>query len=78
MLDEAKKVQERAIHELVNEISVKDEVVFKAPTGAGKTYIMARFMDELVSRNDKVVFIVSSLSKANLAQQNYEKSKEYL
>ena len=78
MLDEAKKVQERAIHELVNEISVKDEVVFKAPTGAGKTYIMARFMDELVSRNDKVVFIVSSLSKANLAQQNYEKFKEYL
>lgn len=78
MLDDVKKLQERAIHELVNQISNKDEVVFKAPTGAGKTYIMARFMDELLSKNDKVIFIVSSLSKANLAQQNYDKFNEFL
>ena len=52
MLEEVKLLQERAIHELVNQISNKDEVVFKAPTGAGKTYIMARFMDELLSKND--------------------------
>lgn len=78
MLDDVKNLQERAISELVQSLSEKDDVVFKAPTGSGKTFIMARVMDEVLSKNDNVVFIVSSLSKANLAQQNYDKFNEYL
>lgn len=78
MLDDVKNLQERAISELVQSLSEKDGVVFKAPTGSGKTFIMARVMDEVISKDDNVVFIVSSLSKANLAQQNYDKFNEYL
>lgn len=78
MLDDVKNLQERAIFELVQSLSEKDDVVFKAPTGSGKTFIMARVMDEVISKDDNVVFIVSSLSKANLAQQNYDKFNEYL
>lgn len=78
MLEEVKNLQERAISELVQSLSEKDDVVFKAPTGSGKTFIMARVMDEVLSKDDNVVFIVSSLSKANLAQQNYDKFEEYL
>lgn len=78
MLEEVKNLQERAISELVQSLSEKDDVVFKAPTGSGKTFIMARVMDEVISKDDNVVFIVSSLSKANLAQQNYDKFNEYL
>ena len=78
MLDDVKNLQERAISELVQSLSEKDDVVFKAPTGSGKTFIMARVMDEVLSKDDNVVFIVSSLSKANLAQQNYDKFNEYL
>lgn len=78
MLDDVKNLQERAISELVRSLSEKDDVVFKAPTGSGKTFIMARVMDEVISKDDNVVFIVSSLSKANLAQQNYDKFNEYL
>lgn len=76
MLDDVKNLQERAISELVQSLSEKDDVVFKAPTGSGKTFIMARVMDEVISKDDNVVFIVSSLSKANLAQQNYDKFNE--
>ena len=78
MLDDVKILQEKAISALVQAISEKDDVVFKAPTGSGKTFIMARVMDEVLSQDDNVVFIVSSLSKANLAQQNYDKFEEYL
>lgn len=78
MLDDVKNLQERAISELVQSLSEKDDVVFKAPTGSGKTFIMARVMDEVISKDDNVVFIVSSLSKSNLAQQNYDKFNEYL
>lgn len=78
MLDDVKNLQERAISELVQSLSEKDDVVFKAPTCSGKTFIMARVMDEVISKDDNVVFIVSSLSKANLAQQNYDKFNEYL
>lgn len=78
MLDDVKNLQERAISELVQSLSEKDDVVFKAPTGSGKTFIMARVMDEVISKDDNVVFIVSSLSKVNLAQQNYDKFNEYL
>lgn len=72
MLDEVKQLQNNAVSELVSIIDTKDELTFKAPTGSGKTYMMADFMDRILAIKSDVVFIVSSLSKADLAKQNYE------
>ena len=78
MLQEVKKLQEKAVAELVECIAKKDELIFKAPTGSGKTFIMAKFMDEILKKNSDVVFLVSSLSKAKLAEQNYDKFQDYV
>ena len=79
MLDKVIQLQTKAVHELEQMFSCnKKEITFKAPTGAGKTFIMARFMDSVLSKNPDTVFIVSSLSKAKLAEQNHNKFKDYL
>lgn len=78
MLQEVKDLQNQAVAELVECVAKKDELTFKAPTGSGKTYMMARFMDEILKKNSDVVFLVSSLSKAKLAQQNYDKFQDYV
>ena len=49
----------------------KKEYTFKAPTGSGKTYMMADFMNRILATRNNVVFLVSSLSKSELAEQNY-------
>ena len=45
MLQEVKDLQNQAVAELVECVAKNDELTFKAPTGSGKTFIMARFMD---------------------------------
>lgn len=72
MLDEARQLQNNAVSKLVALIDTKNELTFKAPTGSGKTYMMADFMDRILAVKSDIVFIVSSLSKAELAKQNYE------
>ena len=49
----------------------KKEYTIKAPTGSGKTYMMADFMNRILATQNNVVFLVSSLSKSDLAEQNY-------
>lgn len=78
MLQEVKDLQNQAVAELVECVAKNDELTFKAPTGSGKTFIMARFMDEIIKKNSDVIFLVSSLSKAKLAQQNYDKFQDYV
>lgn len=65
-------VQNEAVEELVRVFKGKATTTFKAPTGSGKTYMMADFMHRILSEDSKAVFVVSSLSKGNLAQQNYQ------
>lgn len=77
MLQEAKELQLKAVEALVKVAEVKDRITFKAPTGSGKTFMMALFMERILEHNKDVIFIVSSLSKAKLAKQNYEKFKSY-
>lgn len=77
MLQEAKELQSASVAQLCEQLRVKDEVTFKAPTGSGKTYMMADLMNRILSENDDVIFLVSSLSKGNLAAQNYNKFCEY-
>ncbi|MDR2904965.1 MAG: DEAD/DEAH box helicase family protein [Helicobacteraceae bacterium] len=77
MLQEIIDLQQSAVKQLVAELKKKNEITFKAPTGSGKTYMMADFMNRVIAEKPNVVFLVSSLSKGDLARQNYEKFEEY-
>lgn len=77
MLKEAIELQQNAVSRLVELIDKRDELTFRAPTGSGKTYMMADFMNRILEENEDVVFLVSTLSKGNLAQQNFDKFQEY-
>lgn len=79
MLQEAIDLQQNAVSQLVELINIdkKDELTFKAPTGSGKTYMMADFMNRVLSECPNVIFLVSTLSKGNLSAQNYEKFIQY-
>ena len=78
MKQEILDLQNRAIKELINKTQTLDEITFRAPTGSGKTFMMAKFMDEVLKVNGNIIFLVSTLSKGGLAKQNYDKFKEYL
>jgi hypothetical protein len=78
MLQEIIDLQERAVSQLAAELnSSKTEITFRAPTGSGKTYMMADFMSRIIANFSNIIFLVSSLSKGDLARQNYEKFVEY-
>jgi len=77
MLKEVIELQNNAVNNLISIIENKDEITFKAPTGSGKTYMMADFMNRIIETKNNVVFLVSSLSKGDLAQQNYDKFTSY-
>lgn len=73
MLQEAIELQNRAVAELVKLAhGSKKNLTFSAPTGSGKTRMMADFMNRILEENDNVVFLVSTLSKSGLPQQSYE------
>ena len=79
MLQEARTLQQEAVSKLetIFKNGSQKTIVFKAPTGSGKTYMMAMFMNRILAEDKNVIFMVSSLSKGNLAQQNHEKFQEY-
>jgi type III restriction enzyme len=73
MLQEAKDLQYRAVSELFRKAhGEKKELTFRAPTGSGKTRMMGDFMNRLLEEQNDIIFLVSTLSKGNLAQQNYD------
>ena len=88
MLSEAIELQKNAVKKLIEcALSENNNITFKAPTGSGKTFMMADMIDQLLVHPDRlkgydssvedIVFLVSSLSKSDLAKQNYEKFCEY-
>lgn len=77
MLQEVIDLHDDAVSSLIEKIREKKNVTFKSPTGSGKTHMMADLMNRILSERDDIVFIVSTLSKGNLGQQNYEKFIEY-
>ncbi len=77
MLQEVIDLHDDAVSSLIEKIREKKNVTFKSPTGSGKTHMMADLMNRILSERDDIVFIVSTLSKGNLGQQNYEKFVEY-
>ena len=73
MLQEVKELQKRAVGELLQKLEGrKRELTFRAPTGSGKTHMMADLMNRVLEQHGDVVFLVSTLSKGGLAEQNYE------
>lgn len=79
MLDKVLELQKNAVDKLEQAFNSNKKVItFKSPTGSGKTFIIAQLMDSLLSNHNDIVFIVSSLSKANLAEQNHSKFKSFL
>lgn len=76
MLQEVIDVQNNAVKNLVSKINSKKEITFRAPTGSGKTRMMADFINRIRINNPNVIFLVSTLSKGNLAKQNYDVFKE--
>lgn len=77
MLGEVEELQEEAVRGILRALEKQDEVTFKAPTGSGKTHMMADLMNRVLTKDPKAVFLVSTLSKGGLAEQNFEKFKEY-
>lgn len=78
MLKDVIDLQNKAVESLLYCSKLKNEITFKAPTGSGKTHMMADFMDRILKKHDDIIFLVSSLSKGGLAQQNFDKFEEYV
>lgn len=77
MLQEIIDLQNGAVSKLIQKIETQDELTFRAPTGSGKTYMMADLMNQVFEKSNNIVFLVSTLSKGDLAKQNYEKFCQY-
>ena len=80
MLIEIKKLQSKAVNKLVKlltNFSEQKEFTFQAPTGSGKTHMIAEMMDILLAKKYNLIFIVSSLSTSQLAHQNFIKFEQY-
>lgn len=77
--------QQNAVNELVNEFDPnnKNIVYFKAPTGSGKTFMIANVINDITKKyfGEKLLFVIATLSSAELPQQmknNLEDYKYYL
>ncbi|MGX9372831.1 DEAD/DEAH box helicase family protein [Mycoplasma sp. 3398] len=84
--------QEKAINALINktinslEENKQNSVYFKAPTGSGKTFMMINYIDKLIewnkfNFNQNLVFVIATLSSAELPKQmeeNFNEYKQYL
>lgn len=75
------ELQEELVDEIISLLDRgQKDISIKAPTGSGKTHMMAMLMDKLLRENEKLVFLVSSLSKGDLAEQcfkSFKKNSEY-
>jgi len=70
---EARDLQNNAVSDLVEVSQQKKYITFKAPTGSGKTHMMADMMNRVLEADPNVVFLASTLSRAELGKQNYDK-----
>ena len=61
MLAEIQELQNDAVSQLIATLksTPKDSYTFRAPTGSGKTYMMADFMNRMIEINPDIVFLVS-------------------
>lgn len=60
--------------------STRKEIVFKAPTGSGKTFMASSLMEELASENSNINFCImwACPGKGELHKQSFDNVKKYL
>lgn len=74
MKSEIIELQERTVQSIISHAKKgKNSITVKAPTGSGKTHIMANLMNKMIADDENIIFIVSILSKGKLASQSYDK-----
>lgn len=56
----------------------KKEIVFKSPTGSGKTIMLTHFMNEYVKSNSKTIFIWLTPGKGDLEEQSKSKMDYFI
>ncbi|WP_027332613.1 DEAD/DEAH box helicase [Mycoplasmopsis gallinarum] len=76
------KVQEKAVNQIVSCFDPlnKSKVIFKAPTGAGKTFMIANVIDRIINQRNgkKLIFVLATISDASLPQQLETHIRKYL
>ena len=86
MIYKLKNYQRDAVDELKGYISLgfnsknRKEVVFKAPTGSGKTFMASSLFEELASEHPEVNFCIlwACPGKGELHKQSHDAVKTYL
>jgi type III restriction enzyme len=80
---EVKRYQEEAISKLLRrtkdyiEENGNETIVFQAPTGSGKTFMITKYMEQLISEvKDELCFVWISVGKGELHKQSYKSVKE--
>ena len=83
-----KRYQDTAVNELLlktrlllNKNLDKRTIVFQSPTGSGKTFIMSRYIQEMIDEYENkqgICFLWLSIGKGNLHEQSYESLKKEL
>ncbi|WP_180336901.1 DEAD/DEAH box helicase [Mycoplasmopsis pullorum] len=75
-------VQEKAVNEIVscfNSLN-KSKVIFKAPTGAGKTFMISNVIDRIISQSNgkRLIFVLATISDSELPKQLETQITKYL
>lgn len=73
--------QADVVNELVSKFNIDNKTIidFQAPTGSGKTFMIANFIDKLIIKypDEKFMFVIATLSAANLPKQMLENLLDY-
>ncbi|MGG3561674.1 DEAD/DEAH box helicase family protein [Neobacillus rhizosphaerae] len=76
---ELAEFQKKAIKDLTECVEDnKKEIVFKSPTGSGKTIVLTHFMDEYGKGHINNVFVWLTPGKGNLEEQSKAKMDKYI
>ena len=70
----------KGFFELYFRSSTRKEIVFKAPTGSGKTFMASSLFEELASENSEINFCImwACPGKGELHKQSFDNVKKYL
>lgn len=70
----------KGLFELYFRSSTRKEIVFKAPTGSGKTFMASSLMEELAGENSDINFCImwACPGKGELHKQSFDNVKKYL
>ena len=74
-----KDFQIKAIEDLKSAFASSEKnVVLKSCTGSGKTIILTHFIDNILSENDKYIFVWLTPGQGNLEEQSKKKMDSYI